>query len=1769
MKRKLILTMAIVSLLCSIAVPAQATTGGNDPVVSRFVVVSDVHTNPISTAATIDRLPKVFDTAYSYASGQGGTIDAFVFNGDSVNGNEASSGYISEDEWKLFLAGVRHNVKDGSKILMTLARTHDIYDGDGNIFYVGEAELGELIKEYLGDSGIVSVAENVYDPHLTMVSGVPVITLSNDMDNGTLGGREDDNADNSYHNSEDWLDAKLAALVSENPNRPIFVVFHYPETGKLGWTQRWGQNSLRDTLNKYPQVIAMNAHVHWDPRLSDAITQGQFTEVYDGAIRDTLGPDATTINGGTSPITSYSIVEVTQSGAVTIKYIDPDTGNLLKEANGSGEVLEYSIPKAWDKSTWLYTDEAKFAVAKAKFASDASIILSGSTLTFDRASSEHPVIRYRVDVDDGNTTTSQYVFSELYNATLPVKYSATLSLKADVEYTITVTAIDGIYRESANTLALTREANASGVITGSATEVVESTYGENGAEDENHGYPYFRNYATTENAESITNWAISTIEDLKAWSEFSKSNTCEGMTFHLVNDIDMQNQIFGMIGSIYVPFKGTFNGNMHTISNLFIDDTDGMGTGFFVKTENAYICNFGITSGLVRGHVSNRKYENSTTIPRPSFIDVIGVGAIAGRADNTTFIHVWNGAQVTYRDDHMQDTFKEACYGGLVGRAQSACTFISCYNTGAVRGLGRASGITNWAQNGANTARIINCFNVGQITTTNGGQTEAIARYNTASAADNSYFSYHNYYLEGSADVACNRDENTGYSNGAQAPTALTAEQIKTELANMLNEFRGINGEFVSTAFWKTDRSTGIPYIASLDGTDPNPKCEECVDADPKDHVCDVCGEPDIGGACADGDDADHTCDHCGGEVEGEECVDTAPKDHVCDECGATEIGGACADGDDANHTCDYCGGEVEGEACVDAEPKDHVCDECGTTEIGGACSDGDDANHTCDYCGGAVEGEKCVDSNNDLVCDECGNAVTPVSYPITEYAAYKDTVTTFTVASAADMVKLAEISKSDSLEGKTILMLNSIDMGSVDSFAGIGSTTYPFKGTFNGQYWTVSNLTLSNVKDRGGLFNQITGGNVKNLTISNAAVTSNGNFGLLAYKLDGTVRIENVHVKNSIITAAGNYNSGFIYAVTNNASTSYTLSYCTADNLTIDGLTNSKQQSAVFVAGIARYTTIDHCKVTNSIIQAHRNAGIISAAGVQNTTVTNFISYGNTLNCNYNTIGLIANTLGSDKAVTLNNCVFYPTAGEHSKSSTASSNFTLFGNPGVAGKLSASKVYMAQNNETALKDTVTTTTEEELASGAIAYQLGWSMKDGKICFPDGCKVTVKYTYQYDDGTEAVRYTDYAGNVIGEIPAAPEGCTWSETTLENGDKVFQKAYYSIADYETVKDMATTFTVASAADMVKLAEVSKADSLEGKTILMLNSIDMGSVDSFAGIGSTTSPFQGTFNGQYYTVSNLMMSGTKLGMFVQITAGQVQNLTISNANIASTGYCGVLAYHLVGAVKITNVHIKDSTITPTGNVNGGFAATCEKDGIRKEISYCTVDNLTIAGGKEQAGAVVGGMPRYVTIDHCMVTNSTINATKSAGLVTSSNTLDTVITNFISYGNTVNCGNTYGWLIANTYSADNSALENCVFYPTAGTKNGTANKFTLFNTYKNTNATNVYVSPNNETGSHATEAAEADWTSGAIAYQLGWSMKDGTVCFPDGCKATVKYTYHDAEGNVTAELYTDYAGNVIGEIPTAPEGYTWSETTQENGDKVFAPELLPAVVEEGTES
>ncbi|MBR0062094.1 MAG: hypothetical protein IJP68_11515, partial [Selenomonadaceae bacterium] len=86
------------------------------------------------------------------------------------------------------------------------------------------------------------------------------------------------------------------------------------------------------------------------------------------------------------------------------------------------------------------------------------------------------------------------------------------------------------------------------------------------------------------------NYLIKTVADLQVLSTcVNAGNNCEGLTFKLANDIDMNGVDFVPIGYVdyrnikieIYPFSGTFDGNRHTISNLTINKPDKNYVGLF------------------------------------------------------------------------------------------------------------------------------------------------------------------------------------------------------------------------------------------------------------------------------------------------------------------------------------------------------------------------------------------------------------------------------------------------------------------------------------------------------------------------------------------------------------------------------------------------------------------------------------------------------------------------------------------------------------------------------------------------------------------------------------------------------------------------------------------------------------------------------------------------------------------------------------------------------------------------------------------------------------------------------------------------------------------------------------------------------------------------------------------------------------------------------------------------------------------------------------
>ncbi|MBQ7090492.1 MAG: hypothetical protein IJN82_05175 [Clostridia bacterium] len=766
----------------------------------------------------------------------------------------------------------------------------------------------------------------------------------------------------------------------------------------------------------------------------------------------------------------------------------------------------------------------------------------------------------------------------------------------------------------------------------------------------------------------------------------------------------------------------------------------------------------------------------------------------------------------------------------------------------------------------------------------------------------------------------------------------------------------------------------------------------------------------------------------------------------------------------------------------------------------------------------------------------------------------FYDYFATFTVSTAEELNAFATLSKTKSYEGITIALADDLDLTG-GAFEMIGSASVPFKGIFDGQNHTVSGLSLTGSNQ--GFFAQITDGEVKNLTLSGATLSNSGASGILAAKLSGTTAITNVHIKNSTITAGNNANGGFAGAVVNGGK--YTLSYCTVDNLTVDGFTNLKQQTAGFIAGSAYNVTLDHCSITNSTVSAHRNGGLLVSYG-NNTTVKNLIAYGNTLKGNYSSIGLIGGQL--QNTTVLENCVFYPTDGVHNVSggdTAADKNageFYLFGYQKLNVSVTAENVYTCETSDTSTTATVLSTNEAELASGAIAYNLGWAMKNGKIAFADAqTPATKKYTY-ITDGEEAVRYTDSTGNIIGDEVVLPDGSEWDVTEHENGDKTFRvketydpNGTYPITDFERYP-LATKFSVSTAAEFKAFADLVVAQKIGSNiTVLQTADIDLSGYPNVQ-VGNTRGAdyaFAATYDGQGHTLSGYTLNAPTVyyvGLFMGLR-GTVKNLVIDGANVTGRSHSAILVGESYGTdALIQNVQIKNSTLSVKERRAAFMLYGLNTGYFRVEnckIFDCTMNTGTVAGNP------IGLVATKAESGPCAVTNTyvygnTINvqaATTSFGELIGDGR-GVIITNCGTFGNTYKgtaIGSRHGFVAAtNTGAATVTKIEN---------------SYTDVATLANVATTGG----NNFSAVTVTELAD-----GSLAYRLKGATKMDWVqsAYPQltSGKAVTKYTYL-ADGAEYAVRYTDASGKMIGEV-SEPEKADyrfdgWQETA-EGEDKIY---------------
>ena len=489
-------------------------------------------------------------------------------------------------------------------------------------------------------------------------------------------------------------------------------------------------------------------------------------------------------------------------------------------------------------------------------------------------------------------------------------------------------------------------------------------------------------------------------------------------------------------------------------------------------------------------------------------------------------------------------------------------------------------------------------------------------------------------------------------------------------------------------------------------------------------------------------------------------------------------------------------------------------------------------------------------------------------------------------IYTAADLAQLAaDVNGGNSMSGKTVLLMNDIDLSAYANWTPIGTFTrhplqasYPFSGVFDGQGYSITGLKMSGNEDWKGLFGYAYCEAIRNVVIRNPEIEGKDQVGALV----GYQAYSNQGIKNCAVIGG-------------------------------------KIQGRNHVGGLVGYmeeSPIQNCYSTCEVVAMNFYAGGI---------------------------------VGDHRVVaSIRNC--YAT-----------------GN--ISGTYSGGIVSVAQDVErcVALGQTVTGTSSNRVTDSVrISDVYAWGgMKVNGNTVTGGAA-------NNENGADLVYNGGALSTQFSEIFANDDAWTYTENGLPilkvvKGEQSSELPSWMISD-------ASTIYITTAQQLKQLAdEVNAGDSKSGKTVLLMNDIDLSVYPNWSPIGTlkpntsqVSYPFSGVFDGQNHTISNLTCTSVTngyAGLFGNFD-GTVQNLILRDAQITVEGQAAaVVCENYKG--QVLNCAMIGGSVKGK-SVAGGVV--CYNRGT-VENCYATGDVTSLSGGRIcYAGGVVGYNYREGTVQSC---------------------------------------------------------------------------------------------------------------------------------------------------------------------------------------------------------
>ena len=168
-------------------------------------------------------------------------------------------------------------------------------------------------------------------------------------------------------------------------------------------------------------------------------------------------------------------------------------------------------------------------------------------------------------------------------------------------------------------------------------------------------------------------------------------------------------------------------------------------------------------------------------------------------------------------------------------------------------------------------------------------------------------------------------------------------------------------------------------------------------------------------------------------------------------------------------------------------------------------------------------------------------------------------------------------------------------------------------------------------------------------------------------------------------------------------------------------------------------------------------------------------------------------------------------------------------------------------------------------------------------------------------------------------------------------------------------------------------------------------------SWVPIGNSNKPYQGTFDGNGKTITNLYINASQvnMGLFGYTYEGTIKNLTFEYANVTNTNsYAGVLVGNAFWGSTLQNIKISNTCQIKGGNYTGGIAGSLDGNASNC-VNYATVQ------GKEDVGGLFGYYSR---------TGNSMTACANYGNVTATSNTVGGLVGYYSSGTIQDCAN-YG--------------------------------------------------------------------------------------------------------------------------------------------------------------